>query len=194
MAALAVTLVLLGFVLNIVAGKTSTTTGRAAGAESAAQAPRPVAPLYVPRSASLIVAMYAGSLGADASPSDVAKAFAITYYQYDPAKTTAGTFVDSLPRLGPEARQRLVEQLPKHWEGFLSKISRTVNPQAVVRDTEPAKEGEDRAAVTVLLNAPEQSQESGTAKPAAGALRMDVRLEKRDKDGWTVTSVDLAQG
>ncbi|MFI1648642.1 hypothetical protein ACH4XT_17115 [Streptomyces avidinii] len=195
MAALAVTLVLLGFVLNIVAGKTSTTTDTSADADPVARAPRPVAPLYVPRPASLIIAMYGGSLSADASPQDVAKAFALSYYQYDPAKSTPETFADALPRLGAEARQRLPEQLPKHWEGFLSKVSRAGTPQVTVRDAESPKGGSGRAAVTVVIvDTPAQGQESGAPKPAGGSLRMDIDLEKREKDGWTVTSVNLAQG
>ncbi len=88
-AALAVALVILGFVLNIIAGKTST-TARTSAATPAVQAPRPVAPLYVPRPASLIMAMYGAGLTADSSPQDVAK--------HSRSPTTSTTLRKSLRR------------------------------------------------------------------------------------------------
>ncbi|MDA5282539.1 hypothetical protein [Streptomyces sp. Isolate_45] len=185
-----ITLVLLGFVLNIVAGKTSTTTATTADGEIAVPAPRPVAPLFVPRSADLIIAQYGGSLSADASPQDVARAFALSYYQYDPDRNTPATFADALPRLGETARQRLPEQLPKHWAEFLIKASRTGTVEATTRDAEQAKAKPDRTTVAVsLVDNPAQGP-----KPVEGPLRMDIDLEKLDKTGWTVTSVNLAWG
>lgn len=186
LALLFIALVVLGLVLNNIAGRTSATRTAAdgsGGGEPTTPAVRPLAPLYVPRPASLISGGYGGALSGDATPREVARAFAGTYLTYDPDRTSAKDFVDLLPRLAPAARPGLVEQLPDDYRTHLSAHpGATPTGDVSARDEEAEKNG--RTEVTVDF-----AEESDATSP----LHVTLTLAQ-DSDGWDVTSVALEEG
>ncbi|MFH8802177.1 hypothetical protein ACH4F6_21645 [Streptomyces sp. NPDC017936] len=180
LAALFITLLVLGLVLNNISSRTrAAQQASGAGADPTAPVARPLSPLYVPRPASMIDSGYAGALSVESTPQDVARAFAGAYVKYDPQQTSPDSFVSGLPRLGSDAASRVGGRLPDDWEQHLSKIGGEVTVTSV-SDPDPAAEEDGTAEVSVVMNTGEDS----------GPLRMNLALEQ-DEIGWVVTSVTL---
>ncbi|MFE9098018.1 hypothetical protein [Streptomyces sp. NPDC007264] len=183
LAVLFITLVVLGLALNNIAGRARSGQGQAGGGETAAPGARPLAPLYVPRPASLISGGYGGSLTSEATPQEVARAVAGAYVKYDPDRTTPQTFVDRLPRVAPAARAQLRQQMAQDWQDHLSKLSgATATGTLSAPDTSAEQSG--KTEVTVDFGKGENSSE---------LLHVTLGLEQGD-DGWVVTSVKLEEG
>ncbi|GGN67323.1 hypothetical protein GCM10011579_039730 [Streptomyces albiflavescens] len=182
-AAFFIALVVLGLVLNNISSRTRSSATQPAAGESAKPAARPVAPLYVPRPESMISGGYGGALSTEAAPQDVAKAFAMSYYRFDPDRTTPKAFAAGLPRLAPTTRAELVKQLPEDWEAYLSKTSGTKTPEVTVGDPNPDPDTDSSGKTEVTVDFAADSE-------STGALRLSLGLEDGD-DGWTVTSVTL---
>jgi hypothetical protein len=180
LAALFITLFVLGLVLNNIAGRTRASEEAAAEAAKAAAAPaaRPLAPLYVPRPASMIGG-YGGALTPQSSPQEVAQAFAGVYITYDPDSTSPDSFVPGLPRLASDTADKVSAQLKDDWDKHLSKIGDTVTVTSV-SDPDGADVEAGKVKVSVVMNTGEDSE----------ALRLDLELEQ-EEIGWVVTSVTL---
>ncbi|GHE07343.1 hypothetical protein [Streptomyces alanosinicus] len=179
LAAFFVALVILGFVLNNISSRMRNSADASGGGAASPPPARPMAPLYVPRPASLISGGYGGALGSDASPQQVAQAFATVYITYDPKKGSAKSFVSGLPRVSPDAVTRLQNQLPDDWKRFLSKIGGGTTVDSV-SDPDPAEERSGDASVTVTLKGESNS----------GSARLALAMHQGD-DGWVVSSAKL---
>ncbi|WP_055494470.1 hypothetical protein [Streptomyces sp. TP-A0356] len=177
-----IALVVLGLVLNNIAGRTRSGQGQAGG-EATAPAARPLAPLYVPRPASLISGGYGGSLSSGATPQEVARAFAGSYVKYAPDRTSPGSFVDRLPRLAPGARTRVRGQLARDWRDHLSKLSGATATGAV---SDPKKGAGQDGSTEVTVDFVK-------GKGSSNLLHVTLGLEQGDA-GWVVTSVSLEEG
>ncbi|GKQ34423.1 hypothetical protein [Streptomyces sp. A012304] len=179
LAALFITLFVLGLVLNNIAGRTRASEEAAAeAAKAAAPAARPLAPLYVPRPASMIGG-YGGALTPQSSPQEVAQAFAGVYIKYDPDSNSPDSFVPGLPRLASDASDKVSAQLSADWDKHLSKIGDSVTVTSV-SDPGAADVEAGKVKVSVVMNTGEDSE----------ALRLDLELEQEEV-GWVVTSVTL---
>ncbi|MCX4763810.1 hypothetical protein OG562_23145 [Streptomyces sp. NBC_01275] len=182
LAALAILLVVLGLVLNNINARTRATQQAAAEeAKPATPAARPLSPLYVPRPASLISGGYGGSLSSESSPQEVAKAFAGAYVKYDPDSGTAEDFLAGLPRLAPDARDKVRPQLAEDWDRYLSQIGGGATV-ASVSDPDPTAQQNGEAELTVIMDTQNADQ---------GTLKMSLVMTKGDI-GWEVTTVTLA--
>ncbi|MFD7712222.1 hypothetical protein [Streptomyces sp. NPDC059786] len=179
LAALFITLVVLGLVLNNISARMRTGQETSAAQDESTPAPRPLSPLYVPRPASLISGGYGGLLTVDSSPQDVAQAFAGAYVQYDPDDTTPEDFVSGLPRLASDATSKVSGQLPDDYDTYLEEAGDSPTVTSV-SDPDPADEENGTAEVSVVMNTGDDSE----------ALRIALTLEESDA-GWFVTSVDL---
>ena len=183
LALLFIALVVLGLVLNNIAGRTGAGQTQADGGETTAPAARPLAPLYVPRPASMISGGYGGALTSEATPQEVAQAFAGAYIKYDPKRTSAQTFVNRLPRLAAAARATVQEQLPHDWQDHLSKLSGAAATGAV---SDPDTKAEDSGKTEVTVDFTK-------GKGSSALLHVTLGLTQGD-EGWDVTSVKLEEG
>lgn len=180
LAALFIVLFVLGLVLNNIASRTrAAEEASARGAAATAPAVRPLAPLYVPRPASLITGGYGGALSSESSPQQVAQAFAGAYVKYDPDGPSPEAFVTGLPRLAPDVTSQVSGQLSEDWDQHLSDIDGTPTVTSV-SDPDTAAEQSGKAEVTVVMNIGED----------AGPLLINLAMQQ-DEIGWVVTSVTL---
>lgn len=179
LAALFIALLVLGLVLNNVSSRMRVGAEASGGDAPDAPPARPMAPLYVPRPASLISGGYGGVLGSDASPQQVAQAFATVYVTFDPGKGSAKSFVPSLPRVSRDATSTLQRQLPENWDRYLSKIGSDATVDSVsAPDPAAARDGDATVTVTVV------------SESDSDAVRLVLEMRRQDT-GWAVTSARL---
>ncbi|MFG2330113.1 hypothetical protein ACGFMM_10850 [Streptomyces sp. NPDC048604] len=174
--------IVLGFVLNNINARSRNAqrAAEAAKAEPGAVAVRPLAPLYVPRPASLISGGYGGSLSKESTPQQVTQAFAKAYVTYNPDRTKPDEFVAGLPRLEESARTKVRDKLADAWEKHLSKLGGDAVVSSV-SDPDPAAQQNGEAETTAVLEALQGNEDT---------VKLKLKLEEGDV-GWEVTSVEL---
>lgn len=178
---LVIAAVLLGLVVNAVAGKVGPGTGRSKSATHTGGGAPPLSPIYVPRPKSAIIGQ---SLATDSSPGAVSKGFVRSYYSFDPRKDRPKRFAGSLPHLDPKSTEAVARVLTDELGGGHGKKGRAEPTEVRITKVDTARVGKGKTRAEVTL----KERHKGKKKWKTGH-RMELELADKADDGWVVTSV-----
>ncbi|WP_369201014.1 hypothetical protein [Streptomyces sp. PU-14G] len=184
-AQLAVLAVILGFVLNALSASSPSSSQKKKAPSEVEESDRPTSPLFVPRPAAMLIGQ---SLTADSSAEEVAEAFALAYFSYEPGEDDPARFAATLPKLAPAARDDIAGQIKKDAKDYRGKAEDGDTSSVTVANSEKVDSSAGRATVRMVL----ADQLGRDAEGSDDAARWTMTLKMKSKDDqWLVTSARL---